>query len=79
MSKRDDDNDEAGRYDAGDLIAGIFLGASAAALGVGAMLLRSPRRAPAGDETPAPVIAVEERGARGADTGGAVSVGDGLN
>lgn len=60
MSKRDDDDG----YTLGDLLAGMLIGATAAAIGVAAMTLRSPRGrdldpdpAPA---RPAPPFEVEE-------------------
>lgn len=84
MSKRDeDDNDNAERYDAGDLLAGMLIGATAAAIGVGAWLLRSPRRERAAPAPPprrtVPPIEVDERADERADGDDVPRVGPGFN
>lgn len=83
MSKRDDDNDNGGGYTLGDLLGGMLIGATAAAVGVAAVTLRSPRgRTPEpAPAPPAPPFEVEDREEHAAG-GAAVDVsreGAGIN
>lgn len=64
MTKPDDDNDNGRGYTLGDLLGAALIGATAAAVGVGVLLLRerpAPARAPEKPaRPPAPPFEVED-------------------
>lgn len=56
MSKRDDEDDERGRYSLGDMLGMLVIGVTAGAVAIGAVLLNTPRPAaePAAPPVPPP-------------------------